>query len=130
LPPTCHPAPRLLILDDDEAVLLPMARYFRAMGYDTVTAREVEEAEAILTCDRVDAAILDLSLSGFGPDGLEVLRSIRARSDDLPVVILSGNIRPDVEDETRSLGATAVLAKPQSLEELERVVARALGRRW
>ncbi len=121
------PRPRLLILDDEEAILLPVARYFREIGYDVVTAREAEEAEAVLSYERFDLVILDLSLSRFGPDGLEVLRSIRAQSADLPVVVLSAHIRPEVETQARLLDASAILAKPQPLEELARVVAWALG---
>jgi CheY-like chemotaxis protein len=120
---------RLLILDDEDAILLPLSRFFEASGYDVVATREAEEAEAILSCETFDVAIIDLSLSGFGPDGLEVLRSIRARLAGLPVVVFSANVRPEVEEECWRLGATAVLTKPQPLEVLARVVARALGAR-
>ncbi len=117
---------RLLILDDEEAILIPLSKYFRATGYDVVTTREAEEAEAILGCEPIDVAILDLSLSPFGPDGLEVLRSIRALQVGLPVVIFSANIRPEVEEECRRLGVNAVLTKPQPLSVLARAVALCL----
>lgn len=120
---------RLLILDDEEAILLPLSRYFRATGYDVVTAREVEEAEAILGCEHIDAAILDLTLSGFGPDGLELLRSIRASHVDLPVIVFSANTRPEIEEECQRLGAHAVLTKPQPLSVLARAVALGLRNR-
>ena len=121
--------PRLLIVDDEPAIVVPLARYFRSSGYTVTTASEAAEAEAILTYELFDVVILDLSLSQFGPDGLEVLRSIRARSQDLPVVVLSANIRPEVEAQARLLAASAILAKPQALDELARVVARAMGAR-
>lgn len=120
--------PRLLILDDEDAILIPLARYFRTIGYDVATAREAEEAEAMLSCDSYELVILDLSLSRFGPDGLEVLRSIRARSGELPVVVLSANIRPEVEREARQLGVSVILVKPQPLEALARVVASTLAK--
>ena len=71
---TVHPAgkaqPRLLIVDDEPAIVVPLARYFRSSGYTVVTASEAAEAEAVLTYELFDLVILDLSLSPFGPDGL------------------------------------------------------------
>jgi CheY-like chemotaxis protein len=121
--------PRLLIVDDESAIVVPLARYFRSSGYTVVTASEAAEAEAILTYESFDLVILDLSLSQFGPDGLEVLRSIRARSLDLPVIVLSANIRPELEAQARLLAASAILAKPQPLDELARVATQLMGDR-
>jgi DNA-binding response OmpR family regulator len=120
---------RLLILDDEEAILIPVARYFTDRGYAVVTAREPEEAEALLECERFDLVILDLGLTRFGRDGLGVLNDLRAQRPWLPVIVLSANICPEVEDEVRRLRADAVLSKPQPLAELARVAAAALGTR-
>jgi CheY-like chemotaxis protein len=122
-------AKRLLILDDEEAILLPVARYLTERGYSVVTAREPEEAEALLECERFDLVILDLGLTrfGFGRSGLEVLSDLRAHLPWLPVIILSANVAPEVEEEARRLRADAVLSKPQPLAELARIAAHALG---
>ena len=122
-------AKRLLILDDEEAILLPVARYLTERGYAVVSAREPEEAEALLECDWFDLVILDLSLTpfGFGRSGLEVLSDLRAHLPWLPVIVLSANVCPEVEEEARRLNADAVLSKPQPLAELARIAARALG---
>jgi DNA-binding response OmpR family regulator len=113
---------RLLILDDEEAILLPLGRYFAELDFDVVTSREPEEAEALLECERFDVVILDLALTRFGREGLEVLSSIRASHPWLPVIIFSAFVSPDVEEEARRLGVDAILGKPQPLEELARVV--------
>ena len=73
--------------------------------------------------------ILDLALTRFGREGLEVLRSIRSRIPGLPVIILSGNIAPDVEDLARELRADAVLMKPQPLEDLVALAEGLIQRR-
>jgi len=113
---------RLLILDDEEAILLPLGRYFAELDFDVVTSREPEEAEALLECERFDVVILDLALTRFGREGLEVLSSIRASHPWLPVIIFSAFVSPEVEEEARRLGVDAILDKPQPLEELARVV--------
>ena len=67
-------------LDDEEAVLLPTARYFRSLGCTVDVAAEPEEAEALVSHRRYDLAILDLRVTRFGgTEGLEVLREIRRR---------------------------------------------------
>jgi CheY-like chemotaxis protein len=121
--PTIEP---LLVLDDDEAVLEPVTAYLRELGYAVVAAREPEEAEALLAHHRFSLVVLDLNLSPFGPDGLNVLQSIRALHGDLPVVIVSANVRPEVEAEARRMEVNAVLTKPVPLADLARVIADAL----
>jgi DNA-binding response OmpR family regulator len=126
-PSTPPASPRLLVLDDEDAILMPLAHFFREMGYTVVTAREPEEAEALLDHQAFDLVILDLALTRFGIEGLEVLRSIRARSPWLPVIILSAHVSPEVESEARGLNVDAILAKPQPLRELARVASSVLG---
>ena len=125
--PGGHSTRRLLILDDEEAILLPLGRYFAELDFDVVTSREPEEAEALLECERFDVVILDLGLTRFGREGLEVLSSIRSSHPWLPVIIFSAYVSPEVEEEARRLGVDAVLGKPQPLEELARVVDTLLG---
>ena len=121
---------RLLILDDEEAILLPLSEFFRERGYSVVATREPEEAEALLDYDPFDLVLLDLALTRFGREGLEVLSAIRSRNPSLPVIILSGNVCPEIEELAHRLRADAVLMKPQPLEQLAAVVAHLLqGRR-
>jgi two-component system, OmpR family, alkaline phosphatase synthesis response regulator PhoP len=120
-------SPRLLILDDEESILLPVASYFRAMGYGVVTAQEPEEALAVLGHQPVDLVILDLALP-FGHEGLDVLQSLRADHPSLPVIVVSANVSPEVEEQALHLGAEVVLGKPQPMAYLAAVAGRLLGR--
>src|SRR5262245_35952430 len=115
--------PRLLILDDEEAILLPVSHYFQDLGYEVVSCREPEEAEALIDHEDFDLVILDLALTRFGKEGLEVLGSIRAHNPWLPVIVLTANACQEVEDEARRLRADAILSKPQPLADLARVAA-------
>jgi DNA-binding response OmpR family regulator len=120
--------PRLLLIDDDEAVLRPVASYLRKLGYEVETARAREEGEGLLACRRFDLLILDLALTPFGREGLEVLASVRRARLRLPVVLMSGNVTSEVEDDARRLGAERVLTKPHPLVDLGRLVASILSR--
>lgn len=120
---------RLLILDDEEAILVPVASFLAGRGYAVVTSREPEEAEALLEHLRFDLVILDLALTRFGREGLEVLASLRARHPWLPVIVMSANLCPEVEEVARRLHVDALLHKPQPLAELARVAEAAMGLR-
>jgi CheY-like chemotaxis protein len=119
---------QVLLLDDEEAILLPTARYFRSLGCTVDTAREPEEAEALISHRRYDLAILDLRIVRFsGTEGLEVLREIRRRDHGTSVIVLSAYISPEVEEEARALGADSVIRKPQPLPELAHLAFALMG---
>ena len=120
-------AKRLLIVDDEETLLAAMERYFSRIGCHVTTAREREEAGALLEHDAFDLVILDLALSRFGLEGFDLLRDIRYSSVGTPVLILSAHVTADVEADALRRGADAVLAKPQPLAELARIAARLMG---
>jgi len=120
--------PRLLIIDDEDALLVPASHYLRERGYAVVTAREPEEALALLDRQSFDLVILDLALTPFGREGLEILSWIRARHPAMPVIILSAEIPPEVEQEAERLGADAILGKPQPMSEVARLAASFLTR--
>jgi len=121
-------AKRILLLDDEEAILLPTARYFRTLGCTVDMAREPEEAEALISHRRYDLAVLDLRVTRFGgTEGLEVLREIRRRDHATSVIVLSGYVSSEVEAEARALGADSVLPKPQPLPDLAHLAFALMG---
>lgn len=111
---------QLLLLDDEESILIPVAKYFRALGWLVVAAREPEEAEALLELQHFDLVILDLRV-GFGTEGLEVLRALRRGGHFMPVIVLSGHVTEEVEAEARRCGADVVLRKPKPLADVAQV---------
>jgi CheY-like chemotaxis protein len=122
--------PHVLLLDDEEAILLPTAKYFRNLGFEVDTAREPEEAEALVRHRCYDLAVLDLRVNDFGgAEGLDVLREIRERHEPTRVIVLSAYISPEVAAEAHALGADGVLRKPQPLPELAHLAFVLLGER-
>jgi len=123
-----NPERHVLLLDDEEAILLPTAKYFRSLGCTVDMAREPEEAEALVSHRRYDLAILDLRVTRFGgTEGLEVLREIRRRDHGTSVIVLSAYISPDVENEARALGADSVIRKPHPLPDLAHLAFALMG---
>jgi CheY-like chemotaxis protein len=121
---------RILLVDDEEAILIPMARYFKTLRCSVEMALEPEEAIALVRHRGYDLVILDLRLTRFGnAEGLDILREIRERSQSTSVIVLSAYISPEVEEEARRLGANAVLRKPQILPNLAQIAFAFMGER-
>ncbi len=117
---------RLLVVDDDPALARTLRRALGIEGYDVECAGDGAEALQRLAADRFDAVVLDVSMPRL--DGLAVCRSMRARRDRTPVLMLTA--RDAVDDRVAGLdaGADDYLVKPFSLDELNARV-RALLRR-
>jgi CheY-like chemotaxis protein len=120
---------RILMVDDEIDILKPVISYFRVLGCRVVGAREPEEAQALLEHDAFDLIILDLGLTRFGTDGLEVVRSIREQDQKTPIIVLSAHVAAEVEEEALRAGADYVLPKPQPLADLAQVVLGLIGSR-
>lgn len=107
---------KILIIEDDAKTAQALRQGLRTEGYDAVIARTGHEGFAQLNGDAFDLVILDWMLPG--PDGLEILKFMRARSVKPPVLLLTA--RDAVEDRVAGLdsGADDYLVKPFAFAEL------------
>ena len=109
-------AARVLIAEDDRSVRQSLQRALRYEGYDISLAVDGAEALESVKDDRPDVLILDIMMPYV--DGLSVCRRIRAKGDDLPILMLTA--KHEVTDRVAGLdaGADDYLVKPFALEEL------------
>lgn len=107
---------RLLIVEDERALRGVLAERLKKEGYSVDACGDGAEARHYLDAAPYDLALLDIMLPGA--DGLTLLRELRARGEDTPVLLLTA--RDSVEDRVRGLdaGADDYLVKPFSFEEL------------
>jgi DNA-binding response OmpR family regulator len=114
---------RVLIVEDEPRLASFLEKGLTANGFTTTVAEDGAAAVAIASSENFDIVILDLGLPDI--DGLDVLRQMRDRGDNLPVLILTA--RDDVSDKVSGLdlGADDYVTKPFRFEELlARVRAR------
>jgi DNA-binding response OmpR family regulator len=78
---------RVMVVDDDVTVREVVVTYLRAAGYDVAEAADGESALDMLRDEPADLLVLDLMLPGI--DGLEVCGRVRAKGDDVPVIMLT-----------------------------------------
>lgn len=125
--PVAH---RMLIVDDEPAILSALAAYFRRMGFVVDCAGERQAAEGLITAYEYDCVIADLRLSsGHGAEGLAVVSRARQRSRGTRIIVLTAYGGATNEDEARRLGADLLLHKPRPLPEVARIVRGLLAER-
>ncbi|CDY79944.1 DNA-binding response regulator [Caballeronia glathei] len=117
---------RILIAEDDSILADGLVRSLRQSGYAVDHVKNGAEADTALSLQTFDLLILDLGLPLMS--GLEVLRRLRARNSQMPVLILTAADSVDERVKGLDLGADDYMAKPFALNELEARV-RALTRR-
>ena len=117
---------RLLIVDDERKMRDLLRQGLREEGFAVDVVGTGAEALSLAESKSYDAILLDVMLPGM--DGFEICRTLRARGNPAPVLMLTA--RSTVEDRVRGLdiGADDYLSKPFELAELLARV-RALTRR-
>jgi DNA-binding response OmpR family regulator len=108
----------VLVAEDDEDILLLVATRLKRDGFDVITARTGIEALALLRERHPQIAVLDIGMPP--PDGLEVVRQIRADSSLGGTRLLLLTAKAQESDVRRGIaaGADAYVSKPFSPAEL------------
>ncbi len=114
----------VLLVDDDLAVAAAYERLLRKAGYSVEALHDGQKAVARCQQRGFDVIVSDVRMPGMS--GLELLRAIRERDLDVPVIIMTGS--PEVQSATEAIehGAFRYLTKPIEFAEFLSVVARAL----
>src|SRR5690606_7940633 len=108
---------RILVVEDDTLLADALTRCLTQAAYAVDLARDGATANEILTAHNYDLVVLDVGLPKM--DGFEVLRQLRARRAQMPVLLLTA--RDTLEDRVfgLDLGAGACVTTPCVLAELD-----------
>jgi two-component system response regulator AtoC len=117
----------VLVVDDEESVRTFLAELLGSAGYQVRCAGSGAQALEMLEGGSFDAVLLDVVMPEMS--GLDVLRQYRAKGGTAPVIVLSALAGADDAVRALKMGASDYLSKPFGNEELEDVLARALGTR-
>ena len=114
---------RVLIVDDEKNMRWVLSQALES-DYEIVAAADGKEALEAVAESTPDIMVLDHRMPA--PDGMEVLRRIRAKELSFPIIMLTahGNVATAVE--AMKSGATEYLTKPFDLEELKLAIHKAL----
>jgi PAS domain S-box-containing protein len=120
----------ILLVEDDATVRRGVAEILATFNYRVVQAAHGRAALDLLegeTPPDVDLVLSDLIMPVMG--GEDLLRALRARSADLPVLMLSGHALDKRRAPLEALGLTGWISKPPDPDELLRLIAEALAAR-
>jgi DNA-binding NtrC family response regulator len=116
---------RILIVDDDVAVTNYLLVFLMQTGrFESTVVNDSREVAGILARDRFDCLLLDMDMPNVS--GIAILRSLREKGDDTPVVILTGVSDVDLAVKAMKLGAFDYLLKPVDDEHLLLIIDTAL----
>ena len=118
---------QVLVVDDVPAMAEQYAYDLRRVGkYDVVVAAGGDEALDVLGREPIDCVVLDLEMPGT--DGFEVLRRLRQRGIDVPVIVYTGTGSYDRCVQAVRLGAYGFIDKTEPIERLVQEIENAVSR--
>jgi DNA-binding response OmpR family regulator len=118
---------RILVVEDDLSILTGVSMNLRYEGYEVLQAQDGKAGLQKAIDARPDLIVLDVMLPGL--NGYEVLKELRERGLDVPVVVLSAKGMEHDKILGLNLGADDYVAKPFALNELLARIKAVLRRR-
>jgi len=118
---------RILVIDDDVSTRDYLRALITKNGWRVFTAESGEQA--LLEMEKVNPTLVTLDLVLPGIDGIETLRLIREKDQDVPVIMLSGHGQAKTIVQAMKLGATDFLRKPFESDELKIAINKALEKK-
>jgi len=115
----------VLIVEDEPRIADFLAKGLGRHGFDVERAYTGSEAIESASAGPIDLVVLDLGLPDI--DGLEVLRAMRERGSEVPVIVLTARTEESDRAEALRLGAVEFFTKPLPFPDLLRSVRASLA---
>ena len=123
--PTKPSRPRVLVVDDEDAVRTLLSKTLALADYDVDTVPNGQAALSRLRLLSYDLLITDLKMPGI--DGLTVIREARQLRSDLPVIVITGYSTEESAIAAANLGVSGYLTKPFGVPNILTAAAKSLG---
>ncbi|MDB5323206.1 MAG: DNA-binding response regulator [Phycisphaerales bacterium] len=117
---------RVMLVDDDARMRQVLARLLQTSGFDSVAeVGDGKEALLHLQSERVDLIVTDCCMPGM--DGIALVTALRARGDQTPVIMLSGQDDPQLIVRAIRAGVNNYIPKPIHPENFFEKIWQTLG---
>ncbi len=107
---------RILLVDDESSLLYLLSFVLEADGIKTEKATNGAEAVAVLEKMEFDLIITDFNMPGM--NGVELAKIAKKRFPHIPIIMITGEIGPDIVEMAGKAGISRTLYKPPNIEEL------------
>jgi two-component system response regulator PilR (NtrC family) len=118
---------RILVVDDEPAIVSLLATVLRDKGWDVAEAGSGTEGIDLLERDQYDVILTDLVMPG--DSGIDLLRAAKEIHPDVEVILMTGYATADTAIEAMRGGAFHYLVKPLRIEEMLHLAEKALQQR-
>ncbi len=116
---------RILVVDDEAKMRRLLELSLKGLGHEVVQAEDGESALAAFDTMPFDLVLTDLRMPRL--DGMGLLRALRERGEDVPVIVLTAYATVESAIEAMKLGATDYMIRPLEMKDMELAVTRALA---
>ncbi|MBX3117669.1 MAG: PAS domain S-box protein [Fimbriimonadaceae bacterium] len=112
----------IMYVDDDEALVLMVTRMLRRLNYEVAGFTDPQEALKVFLSDtqRFEIVVTDMSMPHI--DGPEFVRQLLAVRPDVPVIMVTGYIRPEDIEQTNDLGIRKLVLKPNTVQDMGQIL--------
>ena len=115
----------VLIVDDEKNYLVVLGAFLSGEGYETLTADSAQHALEIVETTDLDLVLTDMKMPTM--DGIELLKRIKQKVPDLPVVMMTAYGTVEKAVEAMQLGAFNFILKPFQNETLKQIIHKAVS---
>jgi DNA-binding NtrC family response regulator len=115
---------KIMVVDDEGIVLESCRRVLEPEGYELLLTKSAEEALDAVNADTFSLILLDLKMPVH--DGIYLMKTLKDRGVDVPVVVMTGYSTVETMREADEMGASRFLPKPFTPDELIDTVRRVL----
>ena len=117
----------VLVVDDEENLLLLLYEILSKEGYHVKTANNAYEALEFFDQSEIPVAILDIKM--YPIDGVALLAEIKRRSPSTRVIMMTGFLTTETQNNCMKYGATDYLTKPLEIQKLKTVLRGLISHR-
>jgi DNA-binding NtrC family response regulator len=115
---------RALIVDDDPIVLDSCRRVFEAEGFEACLVPSADKALEVMKKNIFDILLIDVKMPER--DGMYLMREVKKKWPEVPIVVMSGYPTPETIADGFQLGAAEFIAKPFTPDELLTLILQVL----
>jgi two-component system, response regulator, stage 0 sporulation protein F len=115
-----HMNEKILIVDDQFGIRILLNEVLQKEGYQTFQAANGVQALEIVDKHSPDLVLLDMKIPGM--DGIEILKRMKKKDQDIRVIIMTAYGELDMIQEAKDLGALTHFAKPFDIDDIRQAV--------
>jgi nitrogen regulation protein NR(I) len=120
-------AAKVLLIEDDPAVVVTLSRVLREEGHEIIVESRGDSGLARARDDSLDLVLTDMKLPGMS--GLELVKELHRSKPRLPIILMTAHGTTETAIEATKSGAYDYLLKPFEMPELIELVSKAINSR-